>query len=556
MAWKESIEALTAADRDTPLETDDLERVAIAGYLVGRDEAAGAVLARAHQEALDRGDPVRAARAAFWLGFALVSSGETARGGGWLARAQHLLEGMPESVEHGYMLLTGGIASLDAGDWTSAEKTFDAIGAFADRFEDADLATLARLGRGQALIGSDGPAAGMAMLDEAMVAVTAGEVSPLVSGIVYCAVVEACHRSFDLRRAREWTQALDRWVETQPDLVLFRGQCLLYRAQLRIVTGAWQAAADEAGRAHEWLVGLPPDANVGEALYQQAEVHRLLGRIADAEAAFRATSRAGRRPEPGLSLLRLAQGRVDAARVSLRRELDETHDHLARPPLLAAYVEVLLAAGDVEEARSASADLGAIAAEVAAPMLTALAARADGAVLLASGDARGALAAFRRSWSAWQDLDAPYEAARVRVLIGRSCRALGDEDTAELELDAALAVFRSLGARQALAEAEGFLRAAASAPGGLTGREIEVLRLVATGRTNRAIATELVISEKTVARHVSNILTKLGLSSRAAATAFAYENQLARSRPLHRITHKGTDSDRTIRPMRHVTSRS
>ena len=277
----------------------------------------------------------------------------------------------------------------------------------------------------------------MAILDEAMVAVTAGEVSPLISGMVYCAVIEACHRSFDLRRAREWTQALDRWVEAQPDLVLFRGQCLLYRAQLRLISGAWAAAADEARRAHDWLVGPPPEPEVGDALYQQGELHRLVGRTADAEAAYRATSRAGRRPEPGLSLLRLAQGRIDAATASLRRELDETYDRLARPRLLAAYVEVLLAAGAVDAARIAAAELDAIATEVGAPMLWALAARADGAVLLAAGDAQGSLAALRRSWEAWQGLDAPYEAARVRLLIGRSCRALGDEDTARLEFDAA-----------------------------------------------------------------------------------------------------------------------
>jgi DNA-binding CsgD family transcriptional regulator len=443
-----------------------------------------------------------------------------------LARAEHLLEGRPETIEHGYLRLTGALATLDAGDWTGARASFDGIATFAERFDDADLATFARLGLGQALIGAGEPTTGMAILDEAMVAVTAGGVSPLISGIVYCAVIEACHRSYNLRRAREWTQALDRWVEVQPELVLFRGQCLLYRAQLRLVSGAWEAAADEARRAHDWLVGPPPEPEVGDALYQQGELYRLIGRNSEAEAAYRATSRAGRRPEPGLSLLRLAQGRIAPATASLRRELSETHDRMTRPPLLAAYVEVMLAAGEVDAARSAAAELHAIATEVDAPMLWALAARTDGAVLLAEGDAQGALAALRRSWQAWQGLDAPYEAARVRLLIGRSCRALGDEDTARLEFDAAAAVFRALGARPAVAEADSLDRPTVSAPGGLTGREMEVLRLVATGRTNRAIAAELVISEKTVARHVSNIFMKLDLPSRAAATAFAYEHEL------------------------------
>ena len=172
------------------------------------------------------------------------------------------------------------IGSLDAGDWPTARDTFQQVGEFGERYDDADLATLSRLGQGQALIGGGDTASGVAMFDEAMVAVTAGEVSPLVSGIVYCAVVEACHRIFDLRRAREWTQALDRWVEAQPDLVLFRGQCLLYRAQLLLLNGAWRAAADEARRAHDWLVGPPPEPAVGEALYQQGELHRLAGRSA------------------------------------------------------------------------------------------------------------------------------------------------------------------------------------------------------------------------------------------------------------------------------------
>jgi DNA-binding CsgD family transcriptional regulator len=532
MAWKESLDALTAADRDQPLQSEDLERSAIAGYLLGLDDEAGDTLARAHRDALAAGDPVRAARAAFWLGFALSSEGKTAQGGGWLARAEHLLEGRPETVEHGYLLLASAIADLDARDWSTARATFERVGELADRFGDADLGTLARLGRGQAQIGAHETLTGMAALDEAMVAVTAGEVSPLVSGIVYCAVIEACHRSFDVRRAREWTRALDRWVEAQPDLVMFRGQCHLYRAQLRVLDGAWQAAADEAKRAYDWLVGPPPEAEVGEALYQQAEVQRLLGRLTDAETAYRSASKAGRRPEPGLSLLRLAQGRIDAAIASLRRELDEATDRLARPWLLAAYVEVLLAAGDVGGARLAAEELNDIATGIGAALLLAVAARAEGAVLLAAGDVPGSLAALRRSWEAWQDLDAPYEAARVRLLLGRSCRALGDEDTARLEFDAAAGVFRELGARPSIAEAEALGRVAATAPGGLTGREIEVLRLVATGRSNRAIAADLVISEKTVARHVSNILTKLDLPSRAGATAFAYEHGLvADARP-------------------------
>jgi DNA-binding NarL/FixJ family response regulator len=360
-----------------------------------------------------------------------------------------------------------------------------------------------------------------------MIAVTADEVSPTIAGIVYCTVIASCQELFDVRRAQEWTEALTRWCASQPDLVPFRGQCLLQRAELARIHGAWNDADTEARRAHEAFLRPPPEPEAGAALYLQADLHRLRGAFAEAEAAYREASGWGRPAEPGLAQLRLAQGHAGAAANALRRALDEAVDRPTRARTLDPYVEVALARGDVQSARVAADELSSIGAEIGAPVLVAMAARADGAVRLAEGDPRAALRALRRSAAAWQEVDAPYEAARTRVLIGQCCQALGDEDTATLEFDAARKVFRELGAAPDLARVDAIAGAStARTAGGLTGRELEVLRLIAAGKTNRSIANDLVISEKTVARHVSNIFTKLDLSSRSAATAYAYEHEL------------------------------
>jgi DNA-binding NarL/FixJ family response regulator len=524
--WGALFDDLSAADRQRELEPDDLERLAVAAYMVGSDEACERAWLAAHHAWLRRGEAARAARCAFWQALGLFFRGELAPATGWVARGGRLLpESGGECVEHAWLRMLTALPRLFQGD-ADVESIFAEAGETADRLGDADASMFARLCRGSSLIRDGRAAEGMALLDEVMVSVTAGEVAPMLAGIAYCQVIALCHAVFDLRRAREWTEALTRWCDAQPDLVPFRGNCLVHRCEIFQLQGAWADARDSARRACESLAGPPSWDALGSAYYQLGEIQRLCGELVAAEQSYRSASQAGRDPEPGMSLLRLAQGRVDLASPAIRRAVDEARDPIARSRLLPACVEIMLEARDVEAARAAADELAAIAAQLDAAYLGALSAEASGAVLLAEGDPRESLTTLRTAHRSWRELDAPRQAARVRMLAGVACRELGDAAGAELEFEAARGVLEKLGARPDL---DRLARLAESArPGRLSRREGEVLALVAEGKTNRAIAGELFISEKTVARHVSNIFGKLGLSSRAEATAYAYQHGLVR----------------------------
>ena len=526
-AWADAFQSLSRADQQAPLGVDDLELLAKSAYLIGRDEEFLETLDRAHGAYLSAGETTRAARCAFWLGLSLLFMGETGRGTGWLAGARRLIEGeKADCVERGYLLLPRAEQLLGADDYDTAYATATDAIEIGDRFGEADLVSCARHIQGRALMLKGQVEDGLALLDEAMIAVAAGRLSPLMTGLIYCSVIEACQQVYALARAWEWTSALTRWCEAQPQMVAFTSTCLVHRAEIMQLHGAWRDAIEEARRACERVRGTeqqPP----AMAFYQQAEVHRLRGEFEAADEAYRNASQRGCDPQPGLALLRLAQGNTDVAAAAVRRAVSATTDRLRRTRLLPAYVEIMLAVSDIENARSACRELADIAESFDTAVLSAMAAHAQGAVELAEGDAQAALGSLRRAFEAWRQVEAPYEAARVRVLVGMACRAFGDDEGAELELDAARAVFERLGAAPDLARIDSFTKGAPSGhPHRLTPRELQVLRLVATGKTNKAIAAELFLSEKTVDRHVSNIFNKIDVPTRAAATAYAYQHRL------------------------------
>jgi DNA-binding CsgD family transcriptional regulator len=516
-AWRDAFESLSEATA-----AEDLERLATAAYMLGRDDDQTAALERAHQAYLDRGEARRAVRCAFWIGMHLVLRRQVGRATGWFGRAQRLLEQEErDCVERGFLLLPQTFQLAAAGDIDAAIAVGTEAVAIGERFGDADLFALAAQDTGGLLIKHGRVDEGLRLLDEAMVAVTAGELSPIVNGFVYCGVIMGCRTAYEPRRAQEWTAALTRWCELQPDMVSFTGTCMVHRAELMQLHGAWPEALQEARRAGERCLLATNEAMAAEAVYREGEVHRLRGEHAAAEQAYRTARRGGREPQPGLALLRLAQGRPDAASAAIRRVLAEAAEPSARAGLLPACVEIMLAVGDAEAAHDAARELQDIGERWPSDMLDAMVAHARGAVALAAGDARDALIALRQAELRWRAVDAPYEAARVGVLLSRACAALGDDDAAALELEAAHEVFARLGAAPDLTP-EPELH-------GLTARELEVVRLVAAGKSNREIAAELVISEHTVARHVQNIFAKLGVSSRTAATAYAFEHGMVRN---------------------------
>jgi tetratricopeptide (TPR) repeat protein len=429
LAWADAYAELSLADQSSALGVEDLELLGTAAYLLGRVEDCLGALQRAQQLHAEAGESRRAARCAFWLAFHLGSAGELAQAGGWLARANRLLEQEPpDCAERGLLLLSLAVQHIVADDNPAAQELAARAAGIGRQAGDADLVALGLQVQGRALVRLGRVGEAMACFDEAMVAVVAGELSPVVVGTVYCSMLEGCQEVLEWRRAREWTEALTAWCDSQPDMVTFSGRCLVHRAEILQLHGAWPEAVEEARRAGERLAHAADSWATGAALYRQAEVYRVLGDVTAAEDAYQQASRWGLEPQPGLALLRLAQGRTEVAEAASRRVVAETTDRLGRAKLLPAQVEILLAVGDVQGARDAADELTEIAERYDTPALRAVADHARGAVLLTEGDARAAVVALRRAWQVWRELEAPYEAARVRVLVGLGCRALGDEE--------------------------------------------------------------------------------------------------------------------------------
>jgi DNA-binding NarL/FixJ family response regulator len=528
-AWLEANAALAAADEAGGLGAEDLELLGRSAYMLGRDDDYSGALERAHHVYLEADEPLCAVRCAFWIGHNMLFRGDPVRAGGWFARAQRLLErDATDCVERGWLLIPVWLEQMSIGQWDAGHETAAEAAAIGERFGDADLVWLARDEQARALVRQGRVEDGLRLLDEVLVVTTAGELSPVVTGIVYCNTIAFCRDAYEIRHASAWTDALTRWCESQPEMVAHNGLCLVHRSEIMQLRGAWADALEEASRAAErFTKGVLNQLACGKAHYRQGEIHRLRGEFVAAEAAYREANRYGCEPQPGLALLRLAQGRRDAAAAGIRRAVGEATDPLKRAALLPAYVEIMLGSGDLESARSASRQLDEIADRNDTRVLAAMSGHARAAVALGADDPVAGLAAARRSADAWRDLDAPHEVARARVLIALACRSLGDDDTAALELAAAREIFRELGAAPDVARVDALgLSDRLTNTHGLTGRELEVLRLVAAGKSNREIAFALVISERTVARHLQNIFAKLRVSSRTAATAFAFEHDL------------------------------
>jgi DNA-binding CsgD family transcriptional regulator/tetratricopeptide (TPR) repeat protein len=525
--WGEAYRTLAGAD-PTGLNAGDLELLAGAAYMLGRDDAYVDAWERAYRSHLSAEDPARAARCAWWIGDYLRFRGDSARGAGWFARGHRLLDESGEDcVARGLLLLPAVHEHSAAGEHEAAAAVAAKAGEIGARFADGDLVALAMMEQAHALVRQGRVAEGLRLVDETLVAVTTDGLSPVITGVVYCSMIAFCQAVFELGRAQQWTEAHTAWCDSQSDMEAYMGACLVHRAEIMTLAGAWSEAMGEVRRAEGYTRGALNQQVAGDAAYRRGEVHRLRGEYEPSEDAYREASRRGREPQPGLALLRLAQGDGEAAAASLRRLLGEWREPLRRAALLPAYVEVMLASGDFEQARADSRDLEAIAERQDSRALAAMAHYAGGSVDLAEGNFQAALASLRKACEEWQRLGVPGEIARTRVLVGQACEALGDHDTAAMEFDAARDEFAALGAAPELARLEVLTGGPGRDVHGLTARELEVLRVLATGKSNREIAADLVISDHTVRRHLQNIFAKLGVSSRAAATAFAIRHHIA-----------------------------
>ena len=520
--WAEACEQFAAADRSEPLHADDLERYAEAAQILGRGNAAIQLLRRAFNSRIAAGEPDRAITSAFWLFQALIVNAEFSRASGWAAQVRRSIP----DLDHGWLLFTQAYFLIASAEYDQAAQLLARAADDGSRRGETDLVAFATTVWGRALIKAGRLPEGLSRLDEAMVPVAELNTSPRATSMLYCSAIATCHEAREFGRAREWTNALGAWLDSLPRLGgAYFGNCRIYRAYLMCLRGSWQEALDEVAFVCDDLSGNYGQLVAGHAHYQLAEIHRLLGHHSEAEASYRRAAELGGQTQPGLSLLRLAQGEVDKAVLGIRRALAETPGQLERLDLLSAAVTIMLAAGDIDAARQATAELGGIAAIYPTPGVQAELAAARGAVALNEGDSATALPLLRSAARCWREIDAPHAVATVSVLIGLACRAAGDEDAAQIELESARSTFTRLGARPDLQRVEELLRPTGAA-GPLSVREIEVLRLVAAGKTNHAIATQLFLSDRTVHRHISNIFDKLGVHSRTAAASYAIQHHI------------------------------
>jgi DNA-binding NarL/FixJ family response regulator len=513
-----------AARQEAPLDADDLSALREASWWLGLMDEALAAGEEAYRLYLEASANRRAAYLAFHTAYGYFLKGNEAVGSGWLGRAQRLVADEPECAEQGYLLYFAVETSLDGGEETMAKsRQVQAVGR---RHGDRNLVAAGIVAEGRVLIKLGRAHEGVALLDEGMLEASSQDLSPVWAGNIYCHLMAACYELGDIGRAAAWTQSTSEWCDQMAPAVLFKGICRVHRAQVMQIRGDWTRAQDEAQRVCEDVAHIHVGV-VAEGHYQIGEIKRLRGDLEGAEQSYEAGHQLGRDPQPGLALLRLAQGRADVAATLIRSALAGIGDRLARARYLAAQVEIAIAAGDEATATAAADELDEVASVYGSSGLHAAARRCRGAVLLASGRTEDALSTLRTACSGWTELEAPYDCAKVRVLLARAYRQLGDIESSERELESARAAFEALGA--ALDAAELARQRRAALPNGLTEREAQVLAHLAAGCTNRQIADELFLSQKTVARHVSNIFTKIGVTTRTAAARFAFEHGIPTS---------------------------
>lgn len=524
-AWGEAYPMLHGLDPDL-LDADDLVALADAAWWTSRVDESVAVRAKAYSGYSDEGRSRQAGLCAWMLFYEHQMAGRNAAAAGWLHRARQHLGGEPECVEQCYLAWVDCEEAQRRGDFGEAMDHACRMAGIARRCGSADLLAMSAEARAGVLLAQGRVAEGLDRLDDAMCAVAAGELSAFFTGWIYCLGLQQCMACADLDRASEWTDAAMAWCATMPEENNFRGLCRVHRVEVLELRGSWSQALTEAALTCKEL--LPYEVlSAAEAVYLEGEIQRRCGDTAAAESSYARAHELGRDPQPGLALLLLGQGKPDASEAALRVAIAaDGGRHRGR--LLAAQVEIFLALGRIDRARPVADELAENAREWARrresertlPHATAV--WAGGAVAFAEHDLGRALPLLRRALELWLDLGVPYEAAQTRMTLAAADRAAGDDESARLELRAAHAVFEALGAVPDARRAAALLRL----PGVLTGREVEVLRLVAGGRTNRAVAAELTISEHTVARHLNNIFAKIDVSSRAAATAYAYTHGL------------------------------
>ncbi len=527
--WTKVYKELSKAVQKHLPDPKDLEKLAMAAYLTGRDNESFQILEDAHQGYATREMTENAIRCAFWLGLMYMNAGERTRSSGWFARGERLLSDLSnqDCPEKKLLLIPKALGELYAGHGGKAQQIFEVVASSGEQFGNMDLMTLGRLGLGQAMIQQGEIARGIKHLDETMITLETEEVFPLVNGIVYCAVIETCRKVWDMKRAQEWTAALSRWCDAQPDMVPFRGECLVRRAEIFQFHGEWPKALEETIDACVLLIEHNGNPAAGEAYYRQAELHRLSGNFTNAEQCYQESAKRGRNPQPGLALLRLAQGQNDAAETSIRNTLLETKDPKRRAELLPAVVKIMITVKQTEEAFKAEKELCVLARDFNVPYLLAMCFYCQGMVSHAKGDTRLTLEQLQKALKFWNSLNMPYESAITRELKGLVYMEMNDKDNSEAELMAAGWIYDQLGAIPDLERINGFLnRKDHSETFGLSLRELQVLQLVALGKTNKLVADELFISERTVDRHVSNIFNKLNVSSRVEATAYALKHQM------------------------------